>query len=73
VSKELDQSDYQNKLNEIRGRLLGTPSTEELQALKLHLDALQTWARLSRLVASSEDQVQEHDLHDHENVHHDIF
>jgi len=64
MSNAPDQSAYQSKLGEIRDRLLGTPTTEELHSLQLHLEALQRWAQLSRVADEP------YHNHDHQNTDH---
>lgn len=64
VSKEHNQSAYRDKLEEIRDRLLGTPSPEELQGLQLQLEVLQRWAQLSRVADEP------YHNHDHQNTDH---
>jgi hypothetical protein len=56
-----------NKLDDIRGRLLGEPSTDELHSMQLHLDALEKLDRVTRATMMKEEH-HHHHMDDHDDV-----
>jgi hypothetical protein len=62
VSEKHDTNAVQDKLEEIRGRLLGNPSGEELHDMQLHLDAIEKVDRVTRMLMNAHD-------HDHMDDH----
>jgi hypothetical protein len=65
MSKPNDENLLNDKLDEIRRRLTGSPSYEELNAMQLHLDLLERWARVSN--AADADHQHNH-MADHDNT-----
>jgi hypothetical protein len=58
-------SPFEKKLDEIRSRLLAEPSTDDMGTLRLHMDLLEQWDRLSLAMADAHD----HDhMDDHDHV-----
>jgi hypothetical protein len=53
------------KLDEIRKRLTGEPSAEELESMQLHIALLERWARL---VSSADADHQHNHMTDHDNT-----
>ena len=53
------------KLEEIRHKLMANPSAKDLQAMQLQMGALEQWARLSKLAA---DDHQHNHMDDHDNT-----
>jgi hypothetical protein len=65
MPKRQPESPINEKLDEIRGRLLGDPSKTELEAMQLHIDVLEKWAR----VANTADADHQHNhMDDHDNT-----
>jgi hypothetical protein len=64
MTKEADEKALDDKLEDIRNRLMGDPSDDELRSMQLQMDALQRWAQLSRVAADPE-HVDHMDDHDH--------
>ena len=60
-----DDDPVKAKIDEIRRRLTGEPSYEELTSMQLHIDVLEKWARL---VNSTEADHQHNHMNDHDNT-----
>jgi len=57
--------DIKQQIEELRRRLLGSPSPEDLQLIKGHLDALETLRRIAP--ADHNDDIDESGHHHHEH------
>ena len=62
MSKRNDEKPLQKKLDDIHSRLMGDPTKDELNAMQLHLDAMERWTRLNEAEA-------DHHHHDHMDDH----
>ena len=58
---------FGEKIEELRLRLMGDLSVEELQRMQLHLDALERWARLATSGDHDHDDGGNPGEHDHEH------
>jgi hypothetical protein len=60
-----DDNPINQKLDELRGRLMGDPTKAELESMQLHIDVLEKWAR----VANAADADHQHNhMDDHDNT-----
>lgn len=64
MEKKNDNLRVQEKLEEIRLRLTGDPTHEELTKMQLNLDVLEKWARI---VSLSDADHQHNHMTDHDN------
>ena len=64
MAKPQDEA-LNRKLEDIRRKLMATPTGEELRAMQLQMDALDQWARLSRYAL---DDHQHNHMDDHDNT-----
>jgi hypothetical protein len=60
-----DNDPIKQKLDDIRRRLSGEPSYEELTSMQLHIDLLERWARI---VSTTEADHQHNHMNDHDNT-----
>jgi hypothetical protein len=65
MAKPDEDKALNEKLGEIRRKLLANPSAKDLQAMQLQMGALEQWARLSNLAA---DDHQHNHMDDHDNT-----
>ena len=65
MAKQPRTAAIDKKLDEIRDRLMGDPSKNDLEAMQLHIDVLEKWAR----VANAADADHQHNhMDDHDNT-----
>ena len=65
MAKPNDENELKDKLEEIRRRLTGAPSYDELNSMQLHLDLLEKWARISNAMEADH---QHNHMSDHDNT-----
>ena len=65
MSKPTDKTPLKKTLEDIRHRLTGNPTTEELNSMQLQINVLEKWARLAN---SSDADHQHNHMADHDNT-----
>jgi len=64
-AQDAAQAEVSTKIEEIRRRLTGVPSEDELRSMQLHLDALEKWARVANVALTDH---QHNHMDDHDNT-----
>ena len=65
MEKKKEDKQLKEKLDAIRGRLLGNPTKEELTAMQLQLEVLEQWGRVTNLADADH---QHNHMDDHDNT-----